>query len=145
MLNNIEKKCIVGNDIICITLVDIRDNYVIKDAIGTIGNIFISNHGVFIYPDYDSEDKIIKKKEVILIQNFKELFGVDEYNPVSSEYYQKIKEMISNEKLKSLGYVVEEDLDFDLFEFTKFDDTNWHNISMNFVESIPSPSKGLRR
>lgn len=129
MLKNLEKKCVIGNDTICINVIDTRDSYIYDDAMGDIGNIFISRQGVLICPDYGSDDTIIHEKEIILIQTFKELFGVDKYNPLSSEYYTKINNMIHNGTLSTLRYTIEEDIEFDLFEYVDFPEHNEPNTS----------------
>lgn len=49
-LNIIERKYIIGNDTICINLVDIRDSYASNNATREIGNIFIYNEGICIIP-----------------------------------------------------------------------------------------------
>ena len=131
MLKNIGKRCIVGDYTIGINLADTRDSYVCSNAMGEIGNIMISNQGVCLYPDYESEDKIRHNKERILLEAFKEIFGADEFNPLSSEYYHKIKDMIGSGELSKLGYAIEEDPDYDLFEYPDFGDldTSTHRRS----------------
>ena len=120
MLKSIEKQCEVSYDTIVLRLYDTRDNYIISDAMGKIGEIYLSKDGVFIYPDYANDDKIRPEKEKILIEAFKEIFGTTEFDPLSSVSYNAIKSMIENRTLENLGYTIVEDKDYDYPEFDDF-------------------------
>lgn len=106
MKKYIEKKCIIEYDRIVIQLLDTRDNYIYPKALGNIGQIILSKSGTLVYPTYGYDEKLDKLKEIKLYQAFKEIFGTEEYNPLSSEYYQIIKIMIENGTLQSLGYEI---------------------------------------
>ena len=104
-MENIEKTYLVDKDecLVIITLEDIRDSYIFEDALGIIGKIYISKNGVMLYPE-TLYDELNQRRENALLKAFKEIFGKEEYNPLSGEYYNKITEMIRNGKLVSLGY-----------------------------------------
>lgn len=113
----IEKTYIMEEDNITIHLEDTRDNYVESNALGNIGAIYLSNAGMLILPQYEDNKELDKIKEEYLLLSFKEIFGIDEYDPLSSEYYQKIKMMIQKGFLDSLGYKQENsEYDFDIIE-----------------------------
>ena len=108
-MKNIIKECITYEDSVVISLEDPRDNYIIKNALGKIGDICISPYGIIINPNMDSCDKNIeRKREQKLIEIFKEIFGNIEYDPISDKYYHQITKMITNKELTSLGYTIYE-------------------------------------
>ena len=87
----IKKTCIVTEDTIIIKLEDLRDNYVYKNSLGQIGEIYISREGILTYPNYDPDSKIQLLRNKKLTEAFIELFEATDYNPLSREYYDKIK------------------------------------------------------
>lgn len=105
----IEKTYMVEDENITIQLTDTRDNYIYEDALGEIGSICLSPLGVIIFPTYSVDERQDKLKEMTLLLSFKEIFGEEKYNPLSKEYYQKIKTMIENGTLDSMGYIQEHD------------------------------------
>lgn len=113
----IEKTYIMEEDNITIKLEDTRDDYVEPNALGNIGTINLSPSGALILPDYSTDSELDEIKEKKLLLSFKEIFGEEEYNPLSGEYYQKIKIMIQNGLLTPLGYKQERHgRDFDIIE-----------------------------
>ena len=105
MIKTIEKKCILGEHDITLSFQDTRDDYVCPTALGDIGEIIIYEDCIFITPN-NYDDKIIETREKELQETFKEIFGTDKIDYSSNEYYQKIKNMIENGTLKSLGYTI---------------------------------------
>ena len=110
---NIKKECIIDGDTITLKLVDLRDNYVYEDALGDIGSVYISKDGMMIYVELGYEEKIEKLREAKIYQELKKIFGTEEFNPLSDEYYNKIKMLISNKTLESLGYTISNEQEYD--------------------------------
>lgn len=106
MLKYIEKICIISEDEIELKLSDVRDNYIYPASLGELGSINIYEDGIFININSDEETKIVSKRESILKEAFKEVFGTHDYNPLSKEYYRTIKTMIKNKTITSLGYKI---------------------------------------
>lgn len=106
MQKTIEKRCIVEDDAIIIRLSDTRDNYIYPTSLGEIGEINVYQDGIFIVADQNEEEKIVARRESVLLATFKEIFNEDNYDQTSKEYYRKINTMIENGTLKSLGYTI---------------------------------------
>ena len=107
MIKIIEKTCNVYDDSVELSLEDTRDNYIHHNALGQIGEIYLSNFGVLINPKQDfCRTSIEKQRELKLLKEFAAVFGTKEYNPLSGEYYSQILEMIKNGQLSSLGYTI---------------------------------------
>lgn len=100
----IDKTYTVEEDSIIISLYDSRDSYICKNFLGDIGSIHISLSGVFMCPTLYDGIELENVKEKKLISAFKEIFGTEEYNPLSPKYYQTIRTLIENGTLKALGY-----------------------------------------
>jgi len=115
MIKTIEKKYELNDGYITLYFSDPRDNYIYSTALGDIGNITICENGVFILSNQDNDEKIVVRREKILLEAFKEIFGIDKIDYLSSEYYPKIKTMIENGTLTSLGYkiVIQSEEEFD--------------------------------
>lgn len=119
MLKNIIKEYNIDEIGIQITLEDPRDSYVEKEALGVIGNIYLSPQGVFLIEQADFDERKNRIRESIVLQVFSELFGTKEYNPLSREYYDKLKAMIDNKTLSALGYTEVQNQEEDDFYFRK--------------------------
>lgn len=105
-MKNIIKICYVEEDIITLELEDPRDEYIYKNALGKIGTINFSKEGVLISPNYEVELRTTNIWYKELEKAFYEIFGSNDFDMLSGQYYKKIKQMITNGKLQSLGYTI---------------------------------------
>lgn len=105
-MKNIIKTCYVEEDIITLELEDPRDEYIYKNALGKIGTINFSKEGVLISPNYEIDLRTTNIGYKELEKAFYEIFGSNDFDVLSGEYYKKIKQMIANGKLQSLGYTI---------------------------------------
>lgn len=142
-------------DLIIISLEDIRDNNIENNALGKIGDICIAKGYLQATPSNDElENK--KEKQKILDEAITEIFGTSDINLITSIAYETIKGMIYDGTIETLGYEQrakkEEYLfDIDYFGLNKqniaefagfnFADEEYKDSDLEKVEPIYKPRK----